>query len=336
MGKTFRRLLTGLGVLLAIAVVALLAVVLGLPSNRQRLPNPNGYDEFVKAGQQVIDSPGRYPDLDHKELEALVSDNAEALRLLRVGLDEKCLMPVDSALSNMNELMSQMSGMKSLAQLLAAEGRLHEMDNQPVEAARSYTDAMRLGNEMSRGGLLITRLVGVACEAIGCQRLAKVLPRLSREESCIVMADLQAIDTTHVTWAEVIQAERSCTRYHIMHNLNPVEWAVGWWNTRQSVQKAEFRNKSVLAHERLLMADLALRCYKSERQNLPARLEDLVPKYISKVPQDPFSQGPMVYRPQAGATWLVYSVGPDGVDDGGRPAAKGWPVKGDIRVDSTW
>src|SRR6516164_6688374 len=144
MGKTYRKLLIRLGVLLAIAVVALLAVVLGLPSNRQRLPSPNGYDEFVKAGQQVIDNPGRYTDLDHKELETLMSDNAEPLRVLRVGLGEKCLMPVDSALTNMNGLMSQMSGMKTLAQLLAAEGRLHEMDNQPAEAARSYTDAIRL------------------------------------------------------------------------------------------------------------------------------------------------------------------------------------------------
>jgi len=122
----------------------------------------------------------------------------------------------------------------------------------------------------------------------------------------------------------------------MMHNPNPVLWAVGWWNTRQSVQKAEFRHKSVIAHERLLMADVALRCYKSERGSVPARLQDLVPKYISKVPQDPFSQGQMIYRPQAGATWLVYSVGPDGVDDGGRPAGRSWPTKGDILVDSPW
>jgi hypothetical protein len=66
-----------------------------------------------------------------------------------------------------------------------------------------------------------------------------------------------------------------------------------------------------------------------------------VPKYLQRVPSDPFSGHPLVCRPQ-GTTWLLYSVGPDRVDDGGKPMTRdnsgNGPVvyKGDLFYDSPW
>jgi hypothetical protein len=44
----------------------------------------------------------------------------------------------------------------------------------------------------------------------------------------------------------------------------------------------------------------------------------LVPDWLPAVPIDPYSGVPLVYRPTSSGHQL-YSVGPDGVDDGGRP-----------------
>ena len=44
---------------------------------------------------------------------------------------------------------------------------------------------------------------------------------------------------------------------------------------------------------------------------------------------------PIVYHNQ-GTNWLLYSVGTDGVDDGGRPAGRGVNSKGDLFFDSLW
>ena len=77
---------------------------------------------------------------------------------------------------------------------MAAEGRLREIENRPADAARSYTDAIRFGNEMSRGGLLITRMVGIAIEGMGCQHLANVMPRLGREDARIVLGGLERLE----------------------------------------------------------------------------------------------------------------------------------------------
>jgi hypothetical protein len=58
----------------------------------------------------------------------------------------------------------------------------------------------------------------------------------------------------------------------------------------------------------------ALRAYKLERNNLPVSLQDLVPQYISQIPQDPFDGKPIRY---SATKKILYSVGQDGIDSGG-------------------
>lgn len=68
----------------------------------------------------------------------------------------------------------------------------------------------------------------------------------------------------------------------------------------------------------LLTATLALRAYKLEHGAYPSSLTALTPGYLKAVPGDPFAvSGTLRYKRQ-GATYALYSVGPDGKDDGGR------------------
>jgi hypothetical protein len=46
-------------------------------------------------------------------------------------------------------------------------------------------------------------------------------------------------------------------------------------------------------------------------------LAELHPRYLSAIPMDPYSGRPLVYR-RVGDTYVLYSVGRDGKDDGGR------------------
>jgi len=68
---------------------------------------------------------------------------------------------------------------------------------------------------------------------------------------------------------------------------------------------------------RLMECRLALRAYRAERGAPPASLEMLVPAYMPSVPRDPFAPHPLTYAAQ-GERYLLYSLGPDGDDDGGR------------------
>lgn len=71
---------------------------------------------------------------------------------------------------------------------------------------------------------------------------------------------------------------------------------------------------------------LALHRYRATHRAFPQRLDDLVPAFVNVVPTDPFDGQPLRLVRSRNALRL-YSVGPDGKDDGGTPLADG---EGDI------
>ncbi len=62
---------------------------------------------------------------------------------------------------------------------------------------------------------------------------------------------------------------------------------------------------------------LACRLYKSRTGQYPEHLEELVPGILTEVPIDPFTGKPFVYR-REGEGFIVYSLGSNQKDDGGR------------------
>ncbi len=66
-----------------------------------------------------------------------------------------------------------------------------------------------------------------------------------------------------------------------------------------------------------LQVAFALAAYKLDHGRYPEALAALAPKYLPTVPGDLFSGKELVYRPAAGG-YVLYSVGPNGKDDGGR------------------
>jgi hypothetical protein len=61
----------------------------------------------------------------------------------------------------------------------------------------------------------------------------------------------------------------------------------------------------------------ALAAYRADRGTYPAKLAELVPKYVAEVPKDIFIAADLHYRLEGGG-YLLYSVGPNGKDDGGK------------------
>ena len=63
---------------------------------------------------------------------------------------------------------------------------------------------------------------------------------------------------------------------------------------------------------------VALYIYRARNGRFPETLDDLVPDFISAVPRDPFDGQPMkLKRTEHGL--IVYSIGPDMIDNGGAP-----------------
>jgi hypothetical protein len=93
------------------------------------------------------------------------------------------------------------------------------------------------------------------------------------------------------------------------------------------VQNAIDRTEQTLWN---LHVAFALAVYRGEGGRYPARLEELAPKYLPAVPSDLFSGKALVYRPFEGG-YLLYSVGVNGKDEGGRRGDDD-PPGDDLRV----
>jgi hypothetical protein len=336
-GRVARRLRKLLLVAVVVAILVLLAFSIVLVRRTPAfppLPSPNAYDDFLKAHEASTGPIRDFPTLSQDELRELIATNTETLRILRQGLSRTCCEPTEAIITNFSATMPQLAGFKALGQLLAADGRLAELDNRPADAAASYCDAILLGNEVSRGGLIIHRLVGVAIEAIGGTRLAKVLPQLDAEQRAAVIARLEHIEDVRVTWPEVMRNENAYVRHELRKIPNLVQMVVGWWQSRPARTRAVVRHDLTVAHLRLDLAELALQSYRSQNGHGPGMIEELVPRYIKSLPLDPFSGRALVYKPH-GTNWVLYSIGPDRVDNGGRPVGRG-SAKGDVFYDSPW
>jgi len=63
---------------------------------------------------------------------------------------------------------------------------------------------------------------------------------------------------------------------------------------------------------------IALSAFRHDRGTYPSLLDELLGRYLDRLPNDPFDDGPIRYRPlNDGNDYLLYSIGPDGIDDGG-------------------
>ena len=80
-----------------------------------------------------------------------------------------------------------------------------------------------------------------------------------------------------------------------------------------------------------LITALAILRYKNDKAGLPASLQELLEGgYIRKLPMDPYSDGPLVYKRTAGG-FTLYSIGSDFEDDGGKQLGR-WGDEGGDRV----
>ena len=62
----------------------------------------------------------------------------------------------------------------------------------------------------------------------------------------------------------------------------------------------------------------ALAAYRADHGTYPAKLADLKPKYVKTIPTDMFNGDADLHYVRKGGGYRLYSVGPNGIDDGGR------------------
>jgi len=84
----------------------------------------------------------------------------------------------------------------------------------------------------------------------------------------------------------------------------------------------------------LMRLSAALSVFRAENGHYPEKLDELVPGMVAALPIDIFSGKPPIYKADDDrAGFLLYSVGENGVDDGGTEVL-GWIVDGEWRDEA--
>lgn len=95
-------------------------------------------------------------------------------------------------------------------------------------------------------------------------------------------------------------------------------------------EEAVSRTFEAEATRRIVITAIALKRYHLKNGSYPSSLADLTPQFVSSVPRDPIDGKPLRYRSMPGGSFLLYSVGLNGKDDGGdgslsrRPGYDSW------------
>jgi hypothetical protein len=235
--------------------------------------------------------------------------------------------------------------------------------------------------------MMISSLVGIACEAIGRRPLWELSERLNAQDARAAAKRLEQIAGNRHPFAETIREEKWATQawllemmeqqntfsiandiLRISNKTQPKTWKGNFillirgkkriFNDYslyadaiiaetakpysptpaplsapddpinqiavvgdRTIRTAQMKDWDARMQTSLLTGVLALRAYRLEKGDYPASLDSLVSGgYLSKVPDDPFAgTGPLRYHRILKDKYILYSVGPDGKDNGGKP-----------------
>jgi hypothetical protein len=166
-------------------------------------------------------------------------------------------------------------------------------------AVQSYLDLFHFGNESARGGNLIDEIIGIAFEAISTDRLAKLLNQLDAKSCRETATNLENLEKQTQTWNETIQLEK-----YWQSQLSPGLWSAIYratlmrYQLNDTYRKGEAKFNTLQIKTRELLIDLAARAYALDKGHRPASLADLVPDYLTAIPQDPLTGTNLIYSPR--------------------------------------
>ncbi len=331
-GSTGRRksrwrwlLASGLGCVL-LAGLALLVLIARTPTPPEPppLPNPNGYDDLIQASKLVVPEVDQIVQPAQPAIEALratVEKNREALARARLGLSRESRVPLRFRPDEVSEALDRAQSLRRLGRAFLAEARLAAAEGRIDDVVATDLDLLRLGQATGRGGLLVESQTGMAIESLmGLDEIKGIQADLSPQSIRRIIDVLRQSEDGAESSAEIAAREMAFAqtahgwtmRVAMMVSPNLKRMLM------ESLRHVDEQIKRLQAKRRLLTTDLAIRLHQQETGSNPERLADLVPGILPAVPADPFGSGPLIYR-RTDDGYQLYSVGPNGKDDGGTP-----------------
>ena len=284
-----------------------------------------------------------------KRRSAWLNGNAAAWKLFRQAQAAQCLHPAKPVMPY--------GMLRELARGKTIEAKEWKSRGQWNRAMGSALETVEMGHDIERGAPLIGGLVGVAITHIGAASGADVPPHLSAKEAAQNARRLETLMAGSVGLSAILREEKRAIQINVLSRktgfiasvLRPPHRVAasvgtmidafiaqvdkpfpaqtippkpaGWFAAEAAMlypifTRASFNWARRTATEQQLLLRLALRAYRLDNGAYPQNLARLAPHYLAHVPLDPFGRGAWRYK-REGDSYLAWSIGPDGKDDGG-------------------
>lgn len=289
---------------------------------------------FAKVQQLAIPDP-----IQWDKMAAEVDAAADAYQRLHELLAQPLVPSEQYDSLALNDIQQR----REVARLLAYQWEVAERRGDTAAMIAACNAMLDFVEQTDGHGVLIDALVHAAIEGIAQGCLHGTTPAIADSNRLRKLRTrLATYNANRWSYQDLLHRERIlCENY------------LGWqghlyllledWTGERIYEPAELHRIDrlrPLALATLVIAEMALREYYLEQGSYPGELAELVPRYLSEVPADPLSStGDSLGYQQTGSTYLLYSRGMDGDDDGGVPPTDEdwtlnvWHADGDLTLD---
>lgn len=315
---------------IAIALFVGLMLALAMIASRRPPRKPEfldatraaAYSNLIAAASQLTG------ELNSTNKAEFLAQNKAVIEAVRRAIANPIEMP-DEMYQRENFAISHIALPKSLSRALVAKGETYTEQKEYRKAVDVYFDTIRLGERFEHG-VLINYLVGAGIERYALKRLEETMGKLSNRDLEELAPKLQELNAGRITIEEIFAREHYFMSLNATNIVDAVRSRFSG-QTRSVFAKARESHRTLRAQVEIAAATMAMLRYSRENGLTLTNVEALAPKYLPKVPMDSYSHGPLLIAREGTNAPVIYSVGPNGRDDGGtgddiRPAQR----------DSTW
>ncbi|MHB0936755.1 MAG: hypothetical protein ACYDCO_23195 [Armatimonadota bacterium] len=177
--------------------------------------------ETIQAGKIVPNPKQRSLTPKLVDMQALMVANAPVFNMVRQGFAcEYREVPMRS----FSQPLPHLSKMRALARTMMADGEVKCASGNWDGGAERFIDILRLGNDLPRGGVLISGLVGVAVQSIGRAVAWDTVDHVSAAGAKRAARRLEEIATTRVPYADILQEEKFAGQAGLLEVFNMPRW----------------------------------------------------------------------------------------------------------------
>ena len=273
------------------AVVVLVLLCLAVARRTEPPPKPNGYDDFVAAGNMILgDFFGGFLFVDQNYQAAMATfaaRNEPMLARVRLGLSKEARVPVGSGSDVSHALFRRAMAIHQVDTAMSMIAQQREFEGRLAEAVGIELDCIRLAIARSRGGMEMHYFDAETAEVAALLVLRRFAPRLDAPLCRQTLKALAATEGGREPMAVVRRREILCALR-----------TSGWWNNLMGIKDMAAQlvgindpiaslqglAKEIIRDRRELSLALARRAFTLERGRPPATDAELVPAYLPALP----------------------------------------------------